>query len=234
MKLIGVLGGLGWEATSRYYRMINEYTQKQLGEQHTARILLHTVDHAAIKYHNGRGDLNKVVALLSEAARSLKDGGADFIIIANNAMHEFAVQIEEASGIDLLHISDPTGQQIRDAGYSRVALLGTRATMEGDFYSDRVLSISGARVITPHLHDRIEINRIIFDELSRGVLRCGASNYFDGLIETLRRRGAEAIVLGCSELTAAVTPDRDNVRIYDTTRLHANAAAKRALEVSYA
>jgi aspartate racemase len=133
MKLIGMLGGLGWEATSRYYRMINEYTQKQLGEQHTARILLHTVDHAAIKYHNSRGDLNAVVTLLADAARSLKNGGADFIIVANNAMHEFAAQIEEASGIDLLHISDPTGKEIRDAGYSRVALLGTRTTMEGDF-----------------------------------------------------------------------------------------------------
>jgi aspartate racemase len=234
MKLIGMLGGLGWEATSRYYRMINEYTQEQLGEQHTARILLHTVDHAAIKYHNSRGDLKAVVTLLADAARSLKNGGADFIIVANNAMHEFAAQIEEASGIDLLHISDPTGREIRDAGYSRVALLGTRATMEGDFYSDRVLRISGAAVITPDLDDRIEINRIIFDELSRGVLRCSTSNYFEALIETLRRRGAEAIVLGCSELTAAVTPDRDNVRIYDTTRLHAKAAAKRALEVSYA
>jgi aspartate racemase len=113
-------------------------------------------------------------------------------------------------------------------------MLGTRATMEGDYYSDRVLRISGAADITPDLDDRIEINRIIFDELSRGVLRCSTSNYFEALIETLRRRGAEAIVLGCSELTAAVTPDRDNVRIYDTTRLHAKAAAKRALEVSYA
>lgn len=234
MKLIGILGGLGWEATSRYYRMINEYTQKQLGEQHSARILLHTVDHAAIKYHNGRGDLETVVQILSDAARSLKDGGADFIIIANNAMHEFAARIEETSGIDLLHISDPTGLEIRNAGYSRVALLGTRSTMEGDFYSDRVLRISGARVITPELDDRIEINRIIFDELSRGVLRCGASHYLERLIETLHRRGAEAIVLGCSELTAAVSPDRDNIRIYDTTRLHAKAAVKRALEVSYA
>ena len=234
MKLIGILGGLGWEATSRYYRMINEYTQKQLGEQHSARILLHTVDHAEIKYHNGRGDLEKVVEILSNAARSLKDGGADFLVIANNALHEFAGRIEADSGIDLLHISDPTGREIRDAGYSRVALLGTRATMEGDFYSERVLRISGAGVITPDLADRIEINRIIFDELSRGVLRGGAIQYIERMIETLHWRGAEAVVLGCSELTAAVSPDLGRIRIYDTTRLHAKAATMRALELSYA
>jgi aspartate racemase len=234
MKLIGLLGGLGWEATSRYYRMLNEFTQKELGGHHAARILLHSVDNGAITESCSKGDLDHVVSLLSEAGRSLKAGGADFIIMANNAMHQFAEQIEHASGIDLLHISDPTGAEIREAGHKTVALLGTRATMEGDFYSQRLLRTSGAKVITPEPKDRVEVNRVIHDELSRGVMRSGARDYIGELIHKLHDRGAGAVILGCSELTAIVPPERDGFHIYDTTRLHAKAAVKRALEETYA
>ena len=230
MKLIGMLGGLGWEATSSYYRMLNEFTQRELGEGHAARVLLHSVNNGAIRQALGNDDLEHVAALLCEAGHSLKAGGADFIIIASNAMHRFAEQIERVCGIELLHICDPVSAEIREAGHRYVALLGTSATMEGGFYTERLLGKSGARVITPGPEDRIEIDRIINDELSRGVLRSGARDFIAGVIRKLHDQGAEAVVLGCSELTAIVTPDRDAIPIYDTTRLHTKAAVKRALE----
>lgn len=234
MKLIGLLGGLGWESTSLYYRMMNEFTQKELGGDNTARILLHSINNDAIKQSSSQGDFEHVISLLSEAGRSLKAGGAEFLVMANNAMHQFSEQIEQASGLDLLHISDPTDTEILKAGHKTVALLGTRPTMEANFYSQRFQLSSGARVVTPELDERIEINRIIHDELTRGVL-CPASRFFmEDLIHNLYNRGAEAVVLGCNELTAIVTPDRDAMRIYDTTRLHAKAAVKRALKVTYA
>ena len=234
MKLIGMLGGLGWEATSSYYRMLNEFTQRELGEGHAARVLLHSVNNGAIRQALGKGDPDHVAALLCEAGHSLKAGGADFIIIASNAMHRFADQIEHVCGIDLLHICDPVGAVIRQAGHRSVALLGTNATMEGEFYSERLLGKSGARVITPGPEDRVEIDRIINDELSRGVLHSGARSFIAGVIHKLHDQGAEAVVLGCSELTAIVTPDRDAIPIYDTTRLHTKAAVKRALEATSA
>ena len=234
MKLIGLLGGLGWESTSLYYRMLNEFTQKELGGDHTARVLLHSVNNGMVKESSSKGDYNQVVSLLSEAGCSLKAGGADFIVVANNALHQFADQIERASGLDLLHISEPTDTEIQKAGHKTVALLGTRATMEGDFYSQRFQLNSGARIVTPDEKERIEVNRIILDELALGVLSQGSRDFMGELINKLHDRGAEAIVLGCSELTAIVAPCRNTMRIYDTTRLHAKAAVKRALEVTYA
>ena len=230
MKLIGMLGGLRWEATSSYYRMLNEFTQRELGDGQAARVLLHSVNNGAIRQALGKGDLDHVASLLCEAGHSLKAGGADFIIIASNAMHRFAEQIEHVCGIDLLHICDPTSDEIREAGYGTVALLGTSATMEGDFYSERLVSRSGARVITPGPGERREINRIINDELCHDVLRSSARDFISEVIHKLQGLGAEAVVLGCSELTAIVTPDPDAIRIYDTMRLHTRAAVNRALE----
>lgn len=234
MRLIGLLGGLGWKSTSLYYRMLNEFTQKELGERHGARILLHSVDNGSVNDAANRGDVDQVLSILSEAGRSLKAGGADFIVIANNSMHRYADVIEQATGIELLHISDPTGNEIRQAGHKTVALLGTQATMEGDFYSERFRINSGARVIAPELDDRIEVNRVICDELVRGILQNGSRNFMRELIHKLHLRGAEAVVLGCSEITTIVTPDHDRIQFYDTTRLHARAAVKRALDVAYA
>ncbi|WP_417436252.1 aspartate/glutamate racemase family protein [Hoeflea sp.] len=234
MRLIGMLGGLGWEATSSYYRMLNEFTQKELGGQHAARILLHSVDNGAVKQGLSNGDFEQVVSVLSDAGRSLKAGGADFIIIASNVMHQFAEQVEHAAGIELFHICDPTGAEIRQAGHKTVALLGTRSTMECEPYIERLQSESQAGVITPEAKDRVEINRVIYEELSRGILRSGARDFITEVIHELHARGAEAVVLGCSELTAIVPPDRGTIRIYDTTRLHAKAAVKHALEVTYA
>jgi len=234
MKLIGLLGGLGWESTSLYYRMLNEFTQKELGGHHAARILLHSVNNGAIREANSKGDTDGVISILAYAGRSLKAGGADFLVLANNSMHQYADQIEKAAGIDLLHISDVTSSQVQQAGHRFVALLGTRATMESDFYSRHLWSNSGAEVICPEPDERIEVNRIIHDELDRGIMRNGSREFMARLIHDLCQRGAEAVVLGCSELTTIVTPGPGAIQFYDTTRLHAQAAVQRALEVSYA
>lgn len=234
MKLIGLLGGLGWESTTRYYRMLNEFTQRELGGHQTARILLHSVNNGAIRESSSNGRFDEAVLLLCEAGKSLKDGGADFIVMANNAMHQFADEIEHTSGISLLHISDPADDEIRQAGHQTVALLGTRGTMEGDFYSRRFQASSGAGIITPDQKTRIEVERIILDELACGVLCPASQSFMEAEILKLQDRGAEAIVLGCSELMAIVTPERVSMPIYDTIRLHAKAAVKRALEVTYA
>lgn len=234
MKLIGLLGGLGWESTSLYYRMLNEFTQRQLGEGHGARILLHSVDNGGIKEAVSQGNVDRVISILSDAGRSLKDGGADFLMMANNAMHRYAEQIEAASGIEMLHISDPTGTEVRQAGHRKVALLGTRTTMESGFYAERMQANGGTEVIAPELSERMEVDRVIFDELARGIMRTGSREFMGELINELSDRGAEAVVLGCSELTSIITPARDAIPFYDTTRLHAKAAVKRALEATYA
>ena len=234
MKLIGMLGGLGWESTSLYYRMLNEFTQRELGGSHAARILLHSVDHGAIRSAVSKGDEGRVLSILCEAAHSLKNGGADFAVIASNSMHRYADQIEDATGIELLHISDPTVTEVMKAGHQTVALLGTRATMESCFYSERLREHANTAVIAPELAEREEVDRVIFDELARGVMRSGSRDYISGLIGKLCDRGAEAVVLGCSQLKTIITPSCDPLPFYDTTRLHAKAAVKRALEVTYA
>lgn len=234
MKLIGMLGGLGWESTSLYYRMLNEFTQRQLGGSHAARILLHSVDYGALRGAISKGDEDRVLTTLCEAAHSLKKGGADFVMIASNAMHRYAEQIEDATGVELLHISDPTGSEVLKAGHGTVALLGTRATMESRFYPDRLRANANTEVITPELSERVEVDRVIYDELARGVMRSGSREFISGLIQKMCDRGAEAVVLGCSELKTIITPTPDPIPFYDTTRLHAKAAVKRALEVTYA
>ena len=234
MRLIGLLGGLGWETTSLYYRLLNELTQRQCSERQAARILLHSVNNGVINDAIARGDTDQLLSVLSDAGRSLRDGGADFMVLANNSMHRYADEIEQGSGLKLLHISDAVGARIQQAGHRTVALLGTRRTMEGHFYPERLRKHAGAKVITPDLNERVEVDRIIYEELAKGVMQTGSREYIADLIRNLCDGGAEAVVLGCSELTSIVTPAPGALPFYDTTRLHAEAAVKRALEVTYA
>jgi len=231
MQLIGLLGGMGWKTTATYYRMINEFAQKELGSEHTARILLHSVNFRDIRHSRNTGDWDTLSSLLTRAGNSLKGGGADFIVMASNSMHEFADHISLTSGLDLLHITDPTGSEIQKDGFHDVALLGTRATMEGNFYAERLLNNHGINVITPEPDERIEVDRVINQELDHGIVSGGSRTYLGDLIQNLRQRGAEAVVLGCSELSYIVPPDSDIKHVYDTTRLHAAAATRRALGV---
>jgi aspartate racemase len=205
------------------------HSQKQLGEQHTARILLHSVDFREIDLNRRRGDWAEVGRILGEAGSSLRAGGADFIVIASNTMHQIADRIHIESGLDLLHIGDPTGSEIQKDGYRKVALLGTRFTMESDFYPKLLSERYGLSVMAPDAEERTEVNRIMTDELRHGVVRTESRTFIGDLIRSLHQRGAEAVILACSEITMIVPPDTDMIPVYDTTRLHVRAAVKHAL-----
>ena len=229
MRLIGLLGGMSWESTALYYRLMNEEIRMSLGGLHSARILLHSVDFHDIEQRQHRGDWDGTAEILGKAAAGLKAGGADFLVIATNTMHKVATQIEAASGLGILHIADPTGEALRAEGVKRVALLGTRFTMEQDFYRKRLEDKFGLDVIVPGAEEREAIHRIIYDELCVGVTRPESADAFCAIIAKLKNAGAEAVILGCTEITMIVGDHNSPLPVFDTTALHARAAVKRAL-----
>lgn len=230
MKLIGLLGGMSWDTTATYYRMMNEYAQRARGGRHSARILMHSIDFRDVDEHRREGNWDEIGRVLGEAARSLKAGGADFIVLATNGMHRLADRISQDSELDLLHIADPVGFELRKNGHRKVALLGTCFTMESDFYDQRLGAQYGLSVIKPNQPERAEVHRIIYEELGRGVIRTESRQYLGALIGKLHERGADAVILGCSAISKIIPTDCDLIPAYDTTRLHACAAIKRALD----
>ncbi len=229
MKLIGLLGGMSWESTQLYYRIMNETVRKELGGNHSARILLHSVDFHDFEQLQHKGDWTGIGRRLGEAAHGLKAGGADFLVIATNTMHKVHDEIARISGLDVLHIADPTGEALRRKGHRRVALLGTRYTMEHDFYRNRLRDHFGLSVMTPDDDHRLEVHRIIYQELCHGVIREESRRLYKDVIARFEARGAEAIILGCTEITMIIGQDGEKLPIYDTTRLHAEAAVRRAM-----
>lgn len=229
MKLIGLLGGMSWESTALYYRLMNEEVRNRLGGLHSARVILHSVDFHEIELRQHSGDWDGTAQILSDAAKGLKSGGADFLVIATNTMHKVAPQIEAASNLDILHIADPTGEALVRDGVRRVALLGTRFTMEQDFYRDRLARKFGLDVLVPGDEDRNTIHRIIYDELCLGVTKPDSALAYVGIIARLQAKGAEAVILGCTEITMIINAGNSPLPVYDTTRLHALAAVERAL-----
>lgn len=229
MKLIGLIGGMSWESSAIYYRLMNERVRDRLGGHHSARLLLHSVDFHAIKEMQHEGDWVGTARLLGQAARSLKAGGADFLVIATNTMHKVAREIEAESGLEVIHIADPTGEALAADGVSRVALLGTRFTMEQDFYRRRLEERFGLEVLVPEAGEREEIHRIIYDELCLGIVRRESAETYRDIIAAMRDRGAEAVILGCTEITMIVDEHVSPMPAYDTTRLHAEAAVDRAI-----
>lgn len=230
MKLIGLLGGMSWETSAIYYRMINEMVRRERGHNHAARLLMHSVDFNEIDLCRRRDDWDQIGRILGQAGRSLQAGGADFIVMASNTMHQIADHVRSFSGLDLLHIADPTGFEIRKDGFEKVAMLGTRYTMESQFYPELLANRYGIEVITPECEERAEVNRIIYEELSHGVVRTESRIYVANLIGRLHERGAQALVLACSEITMIVPPDHDIIPVYDTTRLHVRAAVQRSMK----
>ena len=229
MKLIGLLGGMSWESTALYYRLMNEEVRNRLGGLHSARVILHSVDFHEIELRQHSGDWDGTAQILSDAAKGLKSGGADFLVIATNTMHKVAPQIEAASNLDILHIADPTGAALVRDGVRRVALLGTRFTMEQDFYRDRLARKFGLDVLVPGDEDRNTIHRIIYDELCLGVTKPDSALAYVEIITRLMAKGAEAVILGCTEITMIINAGNSPLPVYDTTRLHALAAVERAL-----
>lgn len=223
MKTIGLLGGMSWESTALYYRLINEDIRARLGGLHSAKIAMVSVDFHEIEVMQANDDWAAAAETLAAAARQVEAAGADCLLICTNTMHLVAPAVAEAISIPLLHLADATARRIRDDGISRVGLLGTRFTMEKDFYRER-LEAQGLAVLTPDGDGRRTVNDVIFDELCLGDIRNSSRKAFLEIIEELRERGAQAVIEGCTEIGLLVTPRDTDVLLYDTTRIHAKAA----------
>ncbi len=228
MKTIGLLGGMSWESTVSYYQIINRVVKQRLGGFHSAKCLLFSVDFAAIETCQAEGRWDDAAAILADGARSLERGGADFLLICTNTMHKVAPQVAAAVGIPLLHLAEVTADELLRRGMTRAALLGTRYTMEEDFYSG-VLQRRGIEVLTPDAEERRMINDVIFKELCMGRIEDASRQKFLTVIDGLRRQGAQGIVLGCTEIGLLVRPQDTDAPMLDTTLLHATAAAEMAL-----
>lgn len=229
MKTIGLIGGMSWESTIPYYRQINERIKERLGGLHSAKVALFSVDFHEIERLQHAGDWDAAGRVLADAARSLKAAGADFLVLCTNTMHKVAPAIEAAVDIPLLHIADPTAEAIRAAGVSTVGLLGTRFTMEQAFYKDRLVGKFGLRVLTPNETDRQVVHRIIYEELCLGQIHDESRQEYRRIIATLVEQGAEAVILGCTEISLLVGPQDASVPLFDTTALHALQAADAAI-----
>jgi aspartate racemase len=229
MKTIGLIGGMSWESSAHYYRIINERVRALVGGLHSARVLMLSVDFADIERMQAEGRWDEAAAELAAAASALERGGADCLVLCTNTMHKVADEIAAAVGIPLLHIADATAAAIDTAGLRRVGLLGTRFTMEEDFYVQRLASLSGAEVIVPNAADRAIVNRIIYEELVLGIVLDDSRVEYLRIIGELIAAGAEGIVLGCTEIMMLVGSCDVGVPMFDTTRLHADAAVDFAL-----
>ncbi|WP_419907977.1 aspartate/glutamate racemase family protein [Hoeflea sp.] len=230
MRLIGIIGGMSWESTALYYRLMNEKVKERLGGLHSARILLHSVDFHEIEQRQHSGDWNGTAEILAEAATGLKAAGADFLVIATNTMHKVSKEIETASGLPVLHIADPTGAALKKAGARRVGLLGTRFTMEEDFYADRIRTGFGLDVTVPDKTARDAIHRVIYEELCLGKVTDEARRLFGTVIDEMRDGQCDSVILGCTEITMAVDESNSSLPFFDTTELHTAAAVERALQ----
>jgi len=229
VKTIGLIGGMSWESTVPYYQLINQSTRERLGGLHSAKIVLASVDFDPVEQMQRAGDWASAGALLADVARSLERAGADFLVLCTNTMHKVAPAIEAAVSLPLLHIADATAEEIRAAGISTVGLLGTRFTMEQDFYKDRLEDRYGLSVLTPGAPDRDVVHRVIYDELCLGrVLDTSRAAYVD-VMDDLVRQGAQAIILGCTEITLLIRPSDARVPLFDTTAIHARKAVDWAL-----
>ena len=229
MKTIGLLGGMSWESTVTYYQIVNEVVKERLGGLHSAKCILYSVEFDEIERCQSSGDWARRGEILARAAQSLERAGADFILICTNTMHKVYDQVQAAVSIPILHIADLTLSALLSRGIRRVALLGTRYTMEQDFYKQRLIN-GGMEVLIPGETDRQEINRIIFDELCRGTISPASKATFLRVLEALRAAGAEGAILGCTEIGLLVHQEDTNLPLFDTTFIHARAAAERALE----
>ncbi|RKJ96919.1 aspartate/glutamate racemase family protein [Alicycliphilus denitrificans] len=229
MKTIGLLGGMSWESTIPYYRHINEAVKARLGGLHSAKIVLYSVDFAEIERLQHRGDWDAAGAMLAVAAQALERAGADFIVLCTNTMHKVAPAIEAAVATPLLHIADPTAAAIRKAGLSRIGLLGTRFTTEQDFYRGRLAGRHSIEVLVPDQDDRDVVHRVIYEELCLGRVEDSSRHAYRDVMRRLVERGAQGIILGCTEISMLVGERDASVPLFDTTAIHAVTAAEQAL-----
>ncbi|MEA4955552.1 MAG: aspartate/glutamate racemase family protein [Pseudoflavonifractor sp.] len=228
MKTIGLIGGMSWESTVTYYQIINRVVQQRLGGLHSAQVLLDSVDFAEIEACQSNGDWDKSARLLANAALRLERAGADLVLICTNTMHKVAPQVQAALHVPLLHIADATAEALRSAGVDTVALLGTKYTMCQNFYKEKLIS-ADIRVLIPDEPDVELVNRVIFDELCLGVLKENSRQEFLRIIDTLARKGARGVILGCTEIGLLISQSDTALPVFDTTLIHATRAAELAL-----
>jgi aspartate racemase len=228
-KIIGMLGGMSWKSSAEYYRLVNEGVRDRLGGLHSARCLMWSFDFDDIAVLQREDRWNDAADLMVEAAQRLERGGADFLVICTNTMHKAYDRMRAAVDLPLLHIADPTAARIKADGHERVGLLGTAFTMEQDFYRGRLADLHGLDVIVPDATDRATVHRIIYDELVQGKVEAASRDAYRAVIGRLVAAGAEAIILGCTEIMLLVGPEDSPVPLYDTTGLHAAAAVELAL-----
>lgn len=229
MKTIGLIGGMSWESTVPYYRHLNEGIKQRLGGLHSARVVLYSVDFHDIERLQHAGRWDEAGAMLANAARALQSAGAEFLVLCTNTMHKVAPAIEAAVRIPLLHIADPTAEAVKQAGLRTVGLLGTRFTMEEDFYRGRLEARHGLKVVIPDAADRDLVHRVIYDELCLGVTLDESRAAYREIIGRLVAQGAQGIILGCTEIGLLVKTEDAPVPLFDTTALHAASAVEFAL-----
>ena len=228
MKTIGILGGMSWESSLLYYRMINQEVGRRLGGLHSAKIVMNSVDFEPIEAMQHAGDWDGTAELLIEAAQQIKAAGADFLLIATNTMHRVADAITAEVDLPLLHIADATARVMVDDGIQRVGLLATAFTMELDFYRDRIRA-QGIDIVVPEMHDRQIVHDIIYQELCRGQVDPDSREVYLAVIERMRAENIEAVILGCTEIGMLIQPEHTDMRLYDTTEIHALQAVEMAL-----
>jgi aspartate racemase len=227
--VIGLIGGMSWESSAEYYRIINREVQKRLGGVHSARSLMWSFDFGEIENLQHLGDWDKLTEQMIDAATRLERGGAEFILMCTNTMHRMAGAVSAAINIPLLHIADPTGEKIRAAGLTRVGLLGTAFTMEQDFYKLRLKELFGLEIIVPKTEDRRIVHEIIYKELVAGKVLPKSRDLYREIISRLVGEGAQGIILGCTEIMLLISQEDSAVPLFDTTTIHAIAAVDRAL-----
>jgi aspartate racemase len=229
MRRIGLIGGMSWESTAVYYRLLNELVRDRLGGLHSAECVLYSVDFAEIHAMQVSGAWDVAADRLSSAARVLETAGVDMVLICTNTMHKVADAVEASVSVPLLHLADTTAEAVRAAGLRTVGLLGTSFTMEQDFYRDRVAA-HGLEVLVPEAEDRALVHRVIFDELCLGVVQDASREAYREVIKRLMDRGAEGVILGCTEIELLISQNDSPMPVFPTTRLHAEAAVRLALE----
>jgi aspartate racemase len=230
MKTIGLLGGMSWESTAAYYRAINHAVKKQLGGLHSAKIAMYSVDFAQIEDLQHKGDWEGTASILIDGARRVQSAGADFLVLCTNTMHKVAPQIEAAIDIPLLHIADATARVLVNDGVKTVGLLGTAFTMTQSFYKGRLEEGYGLNVIVPIEKDKHIIHEVIYRELCVGNIRPESKQEYLRIISALSKQGADAVILGCTEIGMLVNQSDTAVRLFDTAAIHADIAVKQALE----
>lgn len=230
MKTIGLIGGMSWESTKVYYELINKKIQQLLGGFHSAKIVLYSVDFAEIELLQHEEKWPELCQLMSEAAQKLEKAGADIILLCTNTMHLCSQSITQNITVPFLHIAEATGMEISSQKFRKVALLGTRFTMEKDFYKTVLKEKFGIDVIVPGLKGRDLVHQTIYNELVHGIIKPESRQKFQTIIRNLQKQGAEAVILGCTEIPLLISKDDAEIPVFDTTKIHAHAAALKAVE----